>query len=76
MVCWPTAQLAAAQGLYEERHKKAPFHDGSFDRWAKERSREFPFHYADGVSFYLAETDENPGDNFLGDSVPEQAPGE
>lgn len=65
-VCWPAAQLAAAQRLYEELHKDEPYHDGSFEQWSKTASADFPFHYSDGVSIYLAETDENPEDDFLG----------
>lgn len=58
--------MAAAQRLYALQHEKRPFHDGSFERWAEKPSREYPFHYADGVTIYLAETDEYPEDDFLG----------
>lgn len=34
--------------------------------WAAEPSRLTPFHFGDGVSLYLAETDEKPTDDFLG----------
>jgi len=33
--------------------------------WSEKPSRLTPFHYRDGVTVYLAETDENPDDNFL-----------
>ncbi len=53
-----------------------PFHDGSFSRWSKEPSREFPFHYLDGVTIWLAPTDVNPDDDFLGSVAPEEFVGE
>lgn len=64
-LCWPAAQLAAAQRLYDLLHRDAPFHDGTFTRWAKSPSTTYPFHYSDGVNLRLTETDERPGDDFL-----------
>lgn len=66
-VCWPSAQLAAAQALYADLHKDRPYHDGSFKNWAEGRSRAHPFHYADGVSMWLADED-IPGPDFLAGS--------
>lgn len=78
MVCQPTMQLQAAMALYADLHEERPFHDGTFQNWAKERSRAFPFRFDDGVSFYLAETDVDPEDNFLSldNSVVEKAVGD
>ena len=73
-VCWPTAQLEAAKRLYAAIHEDRPYHDGSFNRWAEKPSHEYPFHYADGVSIYLAETDENPEDDFLGGTSAAEKP--
>lgn len=63
-ICWPTAQLAAAQALYADLHKDKPYHDGHFKNWAEVRSRQHAFHYADGVSMWLA-TEDIPGLDFL-----------
>lgn len=73
-ICWPAAQLEAAKRLYALIHEDAPYHDGSFKRWAKKPSRDYPFHYSDGVTIRLARTDEKPDDDFLGSSRPDQAP--
>lgn len=56
-------------------HEAAPYHDGSFQRWAKTASREYPFHYLDGVTIRLAETDEHPGDDFLTSASAQPDPG-
>lgn len=71
-------QLQAAMALYADLHADRPFHDGTFENWAAERSRAFPFRYDDGVSFYLAESDVDPDDDFLsqGGSVAKQPPGD
>lgn len=71
-------QLAAAMALYAQMHETRPYHSGDFKSWAKERSRDYPFRYDDGVSFYLSETEVNPDDDWLGDgrSVAEQAVGD
>lgn len=62
-------QLAAARRKYDRIHEDRPYHDGTFSRWAEKASDDFPFHYADGVSIRLAETDENPDDLFLGGQI-------
>jgi len=64
-VCWPAAQLEAAKAFYADLHAEAPFHDGSFKRWATERSRAFPFHFTDGVSIWLSPVELSPGEDFL-----------
>ena len=65
-ICWPTAQLQAAQALYADLHEAEPFHDGA-GNWSKKRSRRFPFSYADGVSMWLSPVD-LPGEDFLAGS--------
>jgi hypothetical protein len=65
-VCWPTAQLKAAEELYMRLHEDAPYHDGTFERWAEKRSIDFPFHAMDGVAFWLSPVDLSPDDDFLG----------
>ncbi|MBO9523915.1 MAG: hypothetical protein J7518_20465 [Nocardioidaceae bacterium] len=64
-ICWPSAQLAAAKRLFELMHKDKPYHDGKEQLWSETPSRATPFHFLDGHSLYLAETDENPDDDFL-----------
>lgn len=59
-------QLKAAQRAYGERHKGQPFHDGTFTHWAEKWSPHMPFHYMDGVTIWMSETDVNPDDKFLG----------
>lgn len=68
-VCWPSAQLAAANRLYDKRHEDEPYHDGSETIWTEKPTRLTPFHFRDGVTIYLAETDENPDDDFLTNGV-------
>lgn len=83
-VCQPTMQLEAVKRRYERLHEKAPFHDGSFKSWVKEASDEHPFHYADGVGFWMSREDLTPDDDFLeqgsvaknGDSGTDSAHGE
>jgi hypothetical protein len=60
--------------MYDLLHEKRPYHDGSFSRWAKESSRQFPFHYLDGVTIWLAPVDMNPDDDFLSESVAGESP--
>lgn len=66
-------QAAAANRLYDLAHEDKPYHDGSFTRWAKEPSRQFPFHYRDGVTIWLSPVELNPDDDFLGGSVGDQS---
>lgn len=75
-MCWPAAQLAAVNRLYDLLHEDAPYHDGTFERWAKEPSREYPFHYRDGVTIWLSATDLTPDEDFLSASVPKKSPGD
>lgn len=58
--------LAVAERMYDELHKDRPWHDGTETVWAEKFSQMTPWHYRDGVSLYLAKTDENPEDRFLG----------
>lgn len=47
----------AASWLYENLHADKPFHDGTFKSWREERSASHPYHYRDGVTIAVAETD-------------------
>lgn len=64
-ICYASQALAAASGLYEDLHKDAPYHDGSWQSWRKERDHSHPFHFRDGVSLSVAREDLNPEDDFL-----------
>ena len=57
--------LAAAERRYKTLHEKQPFHDGTFESWAKDPSLSHPYHFLDGVRIFVAETDLFPDDDFL-----------
>lgn len=68
-------QLAASQRLYQLLHEKQPYHDGvmedgHFVNWSDTPSPEYPFHWSDGASIYMAPIDLGLGGDFLGRSVP------
>lgn len=69
-ICHPTRQLAAAQALFDQIHKDAPYTDGD-DNWSKERTADHPYHYRDGVTIWVSKVDHGLGGEFLGRSVPE-----
>lgn len=69
-VCYAKAAESAANRRYDEMHEAEPFHDGTFTRWAKDPSDEFPFHYRDGVTVYVTAEDLTPDDDFI---VPRQS---
>lgn len=58
-------ELANANARYEALHKDAPYHDGNFESWAKERSVEHPFHYNDGVRIWVSDVDYDPDGSWL-----------
>lgn len=68
VVCRATMELTAAEDAYDELHKAAPYHDGTFAEWAAERSSEYPYHAKAGVTFYVADEDTNPDDAFTTDA--------
>lgn len=57
---------AAAERKWNTLHEKAPWHDGTFEDWAPDRSDSHPFHMNDGVQIWVDKTDWNPDDHFLG----------
>lgn len=74
----------AAQEAYTSLHgEDAAWHDGTFKRWSKSRSDEFPYAAGSGVSFGVADVDLAPWDRFTTErdasperpSVAEQSPG-
>lgn len=69
-ICQPSMQLEAAKARYAELHAEAPYHngrmvDGHFVDWSKERTENYPYHWADGASIWLAPTDLGLGGDFL-----------
>lgn len=54
--------------ILAELHKDAPYHDGSFEHWAKEPSIQYPFRWDDGTRFYMARVDEAPWDEWTTDA--------
>lgn len=55
----------AAQRKWDAVHEAMPFHDGSFKSWVKERSDSHPFHYNDGVRWWVSDVDYSPDADFL-----------
>lgn len=66
-VCYADMTQAAADALYDELHDAEKFHDGTFANWSTTRSKDFPFHFRDGVSIWVAPVDLNPDDKFTTD---------
>jgi hypothetical protein len=69
--CYPTMQLEAVKRRYAELHKDRPYHDGTRVIWAEKPSRLTPFHFSDGVTFWLSREDLTPDDDFLAQKAPE-----
>lgn len=59
-------QQKGAERRYDLRHEDMPFHDGKFESWREKPDPDHLFHYRDGVTIWMAETDVNPEDKFLG----------
>lgn len=57
--------LKWVQARYKKIHEKAPYHDGTFRIWDKERTTITPFHYDEGVHLWLSREDLSPDDDFL-----------
>jgi hypothetical protein len=66
-VDYAVMEQAAAAARYHALHEDAPYHDGSWKAWAKERTAATPYHFLDGVTVYVSTRDENPDDAFLTD---------
>lgn len=64
-MCYATRARQAAQRRWDERHKDLPFHDGSYGRWQKDYRLGW-FHYAEGATVWVAQTDLGLGGDFLG----------
>lgn len=67
-VCRSRMNEEAAKRLYARLHEALPFHDGTFTQWAKDPSRDFPFHFNDGVTIWASSVDLSPDDTFLADA--------
>lgn len=57
-------ERAAVEAMYDETHKDLAYHDGSFMRWAKERTDAFPYHYRDGVTLSISREEDTSEDIF------------
>jgi hypothetical protein len=66
-VDYAAMEQAAALWRYQALHEDAPYHDGSWRAWSKERTAATPYHFLDGVSVYVSTVDDNPADDFLTD---------
>lgn len=66
-----------ARAMYDQRHDKLQFHDGTFpadlSQWSTVRDDAHPYHYKAGVRISGSLEDLNPHDHFLGgaDRCPE-----
>jgi hypothetical protein len=68
-ICYASMALASANSRYDKLHKDAPYHDGTFTHWSKERGPAHPFHYRDGVTVWVTQHNLTPDDNWLNDIV-------
>lgn len=59
-------ETTAANRMYDALHKDLPYHDGRFRNWSAEPSNLTPYHYRDGVTVWVATSDRDPHDHFLG----------
>lgn len=57
--------VAAANAIYEERHRERPFHDGTFSNWSSKRSSTHPFHFRDGVRIWVSKWDLTPDADWI-----------
>lgn len=64
-ICWATMQQRAADARYDAIHENAPFHDGTFEHWSEKRDTAHPYHFRDGVTIWLSDTDDTHDDDFL-----------
>ena len=73
-VCYKTMERQAAVARWAKLHEKEPYHDGSFQVWSKTRTPETPYHYDDGVTIWVTDTDHGIGGDFLGEGYEPPAP--
>lgn len=59
------AAVAVANWMYDEKHKGAQYHDGTFTSWVQERSSTHPFHARDGVHIWVSKYDLTPESDFI-----------
>lgn len=65
-VCYPTMEQQSTQARYERlRAERGEWHDGTFTKWAKEPSRDFPVHHSHGTTIWVSEVDHGFGGDFL-----------
>lgn len=62
--------LERAKRRYERMHEKRPWHDGTFPKdpagWFEDyHATDHPFHFDDGVTIGVSQTDDHPDDDFL-----------
>lgn len=54
-----------ANRLYDQRHEKKPYHDGTERIWTEKSTPFTPFHYRDGVHIWVSVDDLTPDDDFI-----------
>lgn len=63
-ICATTMARKAAEEDFRELHKDAPWHNGTFTDWVKDRDPAHPYHFDWGVIIGAADYDVNPDDEF------------
>lgn len=58
-------EQAAAEARYDEVHEKLAYHDGTFKSWSEKRSKQYPYHYRDGVTLWVSKDDRTPEENIF-----------
>jgi hypothetical protein len=64
-ICYASKTREAADRMYAEKHKAAPFHSGNERGWVKDFSPKTPFHFRDGARVWVSQLDLSPDDAFI-----------
>ncbi len=67
--CHKTAERLAAERAAGFKHAALPYHDGNFSSWSEEADEAHPYHFSDGVTIFVADTDLGLGGDFLPDTT-------
>lgn len=59
-ICHKTVALEAARRIHADEYESQQWHDGDFKRWSAKQSAEFPNHFMDGVSIWVADEPQHP----------------
>lgn len=65
ILCRSQMETEAANRIWRERHKEEPFHDGTFQNWAKNFTEQTPYRFDDGAQVIATPVDIGLGENFV-----------